>query len=390
MAIRIKDALQLDYVNNLRQITDNIGFDRIITTVGLLDHEIIENNYDVFQKGEFVISTLSVARDDPKMVFSAVKGLIQAQVSGLAIKSVFYHNLPDYILEYANKHEFPIFVFDSMFIEHLINSINQALNSNLLHDVYESKLEAILKGNISRHMMKQLTNELNSTFFDCHYIYFLKEKCFESTDKLIDYADTFLKLSEDYPSYGVFKFRTGLLVVMTYAIKPSKIDMEFSKLVQQLDIMPEQFYIGRSQFHQSSDDLSVSIKEAFTAYQTAEIQNVNYMVYETIGIYKLLIPLLDDTWAVQYSKNIIDPILQYDLQYNAHLYETLKTYFELGCHTKSTAEVLFQHKNTILYRINKVKELIGPFENDLDFNTQLSIAIKLYEGIYQSPTHNII
>nr|WP_243157966.1 helix-turn-helix domain-containing protein [Aminipila terrae] len=44
-----------------------------------------------------------------------------------------------------------------------------------------------------------------------------------------------------------------------------------------------------------------------------------------------------------------------------------------------TAEALYLHKNTIRYRINKIKELHHMENSELNFYEQLSIAIKLYK-----------
>lgn len=389
MSIRIRDVLQLEYINTLNVITDESGFNRIITRVGILDHEILENNYDVFEKGEFVISTLSVARDDVNLVFKAIKELINVEVAGLAIKSIYYHELPFEIIEFANKNNFPIFIFETTFIENLINSINSALNSNQLHDIYESKIEALLAGNISKHIYKQLIDEINPNFKDNHNVYFLKEKRYESAVNLVNKANLFIKISSKYPYYSVLKFRTGLLIILTCENECNQNNIKFFQLLEQLNIDKSNYYIGKSISYKYLNKLDLSITEAYMAYQTGEICNKDFNEYSNIGIYKLIIPMMDQPQSILYAKELIEPIISYDKQYNSYLYETIKTYFDNGCNTKATAELLFQHKNTILYRINKIKELIGPFSNDLDFNSQLYMSIKLYDALYQSPNHKI-
>jgi hypothetical protein len=50
MSIRIREALLLDYAKEMKLIAGVDGLDNLITTVGILDHEIIEKQFDVFQK----------------------------------------------------------------------------------------------------------------------------------------------------------------------------------------------------------------------------------------------------------------------------------------------------------------------------------------------------
>lgn len=52
------------------------------------------------------------------------------------------------------------------------------------------------------------------------------------------------------------------------------------------------------------------------------------------------------------------PILE-DMDKNQDMLVTIKTYFEKGMSIKETASELFIHKNTVLYRLNKVKEKYG-------------------------------
>jgi sugar diacid utilization regulator len=56
-------------------------------------------------------------------------------------------------------------------------------------------------------------------------------------------------------------------------------------------------------------------------------------------------------------------ILQYDQQKNTDFYHILKTYLRCERDRVLTAQLLYQHKNTLVYRLEKIKEL---FTLDLD------------------------
>lgn len=57
---------------------------------------------------------------------------------------------------------------------------------------------------------------------------------------------------------------------------------------------------------------------------------------------------------------------------------TLSTYFlDAGSEIKRAAELLFLHRNTILYRLNKVKTLLGTDPNQMPFQQNLYMAVAL-------------
>lgn len=68
-------------------------------------------------------------------------------------------------------------------------------------------------------------------------------------------------------------------------------------------------------------------------------------------------------------------------QYSFSLVETLKTYLECNCNLIRTAERLFLHKNTLLYRLNHIRSIIRCDLNDADERLLLMLSFKLLERI---------
>ena len=66
-------------------------------------------------------------------------------------------------------------------------------------------------------------------------------------------------------------------------------------------------------------------------------------------------------------------------QYSFSLVDTLKAYLECNCNLIRTAERLFLHKNTLLYRLNHIKSIIRCDLNDADERLLLMLSFKLLE-----------
>ena len=66
-------------------------------------------------------------------------------------------------------------------------------------------------------------------------------------------------------------------------------------------------------------------------------------------------------------------------QYSFSLVDTLRTYLDCNCNLIRTAERLFLHKNTLLYRLNHIKSIIRCDLNDADERLLLMLSFKLLE-----------
>ena len=68
-------------------------------------------------------------------------------------------------------------------------------------------------------------------------------------------------------------------------------------------------------------------------------------------------------------------------QYSFSLVDTLRAYLECNCNLIRTAERLFLHKNTLLYRLNHIKSIIRCDLNDADERLLLMLSFKLLETL---------
>ena len=78
---------------------------------------------------------------------------------------------------------------------------------------------------------------------------------------------------------------------------------------------------------------------------------------------------------MQQIRNIRTVLDEYDKKYRSNLLETLRVYVQNEGRIAQTAQALFLHVNTVRYRLDKLKELLGPE----DFFVQAYIFIKADE-----------
>ena len=69
----------------------------------------------------------------------------------------------------------------------------------------------------------------------------------------------------------------------------------------------------------------------------------------------------------------IRSLVEYDKQNATNMVETLDCYFACNCNVSETAKALFIHRNTLIYRIDKIKSILG---RDLkDSEEQLGLRV---------------
>ncbi len=81
--------------------------------------------------------------------------------------------------------------------------------------------------------------------------------------------------------------------------------------------------------------------------------------------------------ATTYISYKVMDILHYDLNNKTDYANTLRTYLSASLSPQATSEILFIHKNTVIYRINKIKELFNIDFSDAEQCFQLYFSFQL-------------
>lgn len=138
--------------------------------------------------------------------------------------------------------------------------------------------------------------------------------------------------------------------------------------------------IGRS--YEKISELNKSYMEANRASDNSKDNNKNLSVhYDDLGIYRILSYEELRPELLQFYKEILEPLVRYDNEKDSELIETLKKYFEYGGNLKRISQEMYIHYNTIIYRIQRIKEIIGIDFEDHNAMLNVQICLKVYDII---------
>ncbi|MFQ5436945.1 MAG: PucR family transcriptional regulator, partial [Anaerolineae bacterium] len=120
--------------------------------------------------------------------------------------------------------------------------------------------------------------------------------------------------------------------------------------------------------------------EAVQAMQLGQRLHLSHVVdFNSLGVYRLL-GQLDDIPAVRsFTRQVIGPLVQYDQDHRSTLVQTLDAYFNHHGNISQTAENLYIHRNTLLYRLERIQELTGHDLNQANMRLALHLALKFWQ-----------
>ena len=136
------------------------------------------------------------------------------------------------------------------------------------------------------------------------------------------------------------------------------------------------FRCGVSNHFRSMGDLRGYYEQAAAALDTAAGEGLYF--YRDIMLEQLLARISSEQARFLISPDI-HRLQEANAQYSFSLVDTLKAYLECNCNLIRTAERLFLHKNTLLYRLNHIKSILRCDLNDADERLLLMLSFKLLE-----------
>lgn len=164
------------------------------------------------------------------------------------------------------------------------------------------------------------------------------------------------------------------LILLAYAPDEAGFDTLTVKLSH--FFASHKFRCGVSNHFRSMGDLRGYYKQAAAALDTAPEDGLYF--YRDIMLERMLSHIPREQVPFLISPDIFR-LQEAAPEYSFSLIDTLKTYLECNCNLIRTAERLFLHKNTLLYRLNHIKNIIRCDLNDADERLLLTLSFRLLE-----------
>lgn len=101
------------------------------------------------------------------------------------------------------------------------------------------------------------------------------------------------------------------------------------------------------------------------------------LYYQDLGVYRLLSIIRQNEEASTFLRETLGPLLDYDRENKSDLVRSLECYFDHGGSIRQVATALFTHYNTVLYRMRRIREVLGADIMEPQTRLNLQVALKL-------------
>ena len=137
--------------------------------------------------------------------------------------------------------------------------------------------------------------------------------------------------------------------------------------------------MGISSTSKGFKNVQFCYEEALKALSLRPLFDTATIFYEELGAFQLLLYLQEQGLLASYVAQHLGPILEEDARKNSDLFKTLKVYLESNGSKKSVADELHIVRQSLYYRLEKMKELLGEDYMCTHNRLTLQLAIQAYE-----------
>lgn len=136
--------------------------------------------------------------------------------------------------------------------------------------------------------------------------------------------------------------------------------------------------IGLGQVARDINAWRSSYRDAVQAMELAErLQTDTPLYIGDLGVYQLILSLSDREKLGDFCERTLGSLTDYDMRQNADLIKTLEAFFNCHGNLSQTAEALIVHRNTLLYRMNRINEIASIDLNRPETRLALHLALTI-------------
>lgn len=370
MSVTLKELCQKD--NNKYSIKlhcrQNL-LDISVAWVYLL--EDIENN-DFLRANELVITTGMQIHNQEDMLH-LIDILAKRKCCGLILNTGRYvldAHITDEVCEYADKLNFPLLSMPwKVHIAEIMQDFcmmlsQQALIDNTLALSFEN---ALISPEYSESYIPTITQGGYDKNGNYCVVTITSKNSAEMTKKHI---------SNLFPKCNIISHSNYTILVL-YNEQITQFNNLIDNNKRELTDYVE--YIGVGSTINDLIDLHKSYRESVFAHNVATSSNAKIQYFSALGLFRIFYETQDKSILESIAKTTLSSIIAYDSIHNSEYFETLKVYLNHGSSILETALIMNTHRNTINYRMRKIREILGKDLDDPQYVFNLMLAYNIMD-----------
>ena len=389
--ITLKKLLELPRLKCITVAAGKGGLNREVTWTNTTE---MWRNIDFIHKNELVFTTGIYARKKKNDLYMLVKSLYEMGAAGIVLNlGPYIQEISDEIIQFANDNDFPVMtlpwevrITDTYYTicEYLIKTTGKENGSQNLVKIEDMIRDFVFAGKDSKADIAAIERygySDDSSY--CVLVCLLKGMCSEKDKQMLC-----VKIGNNLADKGyrqVFFIKDDKLIFSVLAK-----DDDGSELGRIGEIAAETFEtqkpemnkitvsLGVGEFYKHFENLKKSYKEALKVIKVKENNPFSMheiFEYSDLGIYKMFSQLENNENVVHFYKQVLGKLEEFDQINSTEYLDFLRLYIEEDFSPTRVGQRLFMHRNTVLYKINKIKEILGHDLSSSRDKTDIAVAL---------------
>lgn len=386
MGFTITDALvQTQDLYRLKLIAGEGGCSNTISWVHMIeDTTIIQQLW-----GKELAVTTGLGFQSHESLFDFIKRLIKYHSVGLLINTGKYiFDISQDIIDYCNEQDFPLLTSPwEVHMADLIKDFSMRCLYSQREDNQISKLfqEVFMTPQVVEEVRQQLMGAFDvDGSFQVILIGIEDSEQFDAIERRRASFQLELCFEKIQSPYTFFWF-DGYFVLVVNNLDSEVLEKITNKMYKRTKKrMPSRFiHLGIGSQMEDFRQMILSYKRARAAVAMAEQFNYPMMSFEEMGVYQILFSIEDKQILKEMYTNLLKPLIDYDQRHHSELENTLFYYLIYDGSQVAMAKNLYMHRNTINYRMNKVKELLNCQLNTFEEKMPYMLALYIKKVIQE-------
>lgn len=382
MAITMANLCQnCENIYGMKLMAGADGLDNYVRWVHLIEDRDVPN----FLHGSELVFITGIGQQssNDSWLFDFVKKLFDQKAVGLVVNiGPYICSIPKEVIDFCEDNDLPLFAVP--WSVHLVDIIY-----DYCHKIIESEENEISLANAFKNLIfspedsELYYNILNKRGFkDNHYYSVVTIQLITQDDKIKEFDKKNLHFLA-HKNLGKITKKFSLIELNDYlvCIIDSFIPEQSEAFLKDLIFLcSTQFpnykiYSGISPICYGYIEISKGYIKSVSAIKVAIINTRNIYHYNEIGVYKLLLSVKDTDVLNDLVLEHLGKLEEFDIKNGTDYVNTLRCYLMNNSSVQEVAKQTFVHRNTINYKIKKIKEILNC---ELNYDDKLNIMLAFY------------
>lgn len=257
-----------------------------------------------------------------------------------------------------------------LFNKQSVDYANNAALGSLVSDIIEGRLVD----------QKELDHRMKQVRLIARRYFHLMIVSFDQTGRsnLIPWNYIITQLQYIFPYSNITTYEGDILLIIQKRQRKSRVRFNEKQLMGLLEQYNGFSCMGNAtEFMMSLPVMYHQIQGALRIGSHMEPKRRIYY-YEDFAMYQIIelaaeseVKMISSRNLVHLCNNEMIALVMYDQKYQTNMVDILLTYLKCERNTTKAAETLFMHRNTLLYKIKKIEEIIDRDLEDPDFRSRM-------------------